>query len=85
MLALPDIKQELDAATERRSVLWKELAVRGAEPELTEEVARLNERIEALWQEARLAKTRARFGDPNAIIARARAEDRLDRELAKVA
>jgi hypothetical protein len=85
MRTLHDIKQDLDAATERRSELWKELSLAGADAGRSAELAALNERIEELWQEARLAKTRVRFGDRDEIIARARAEDRLDRELAKVA
>jgi hypothetical protein len=51
----------------------------------TAEIDRLSERIEALWTEARIARTRARFGSPDAILSRARAEERLEREYAKVA
>ena len=81
---LRDIQAEIDAAAERRTALWKELS-EGRDAEKAAEVERLNERIEALWNEARAARTRARFGSPDAIIARARAEERLEREYAKVA
>jgi predicted nucleic acid-binding Zn-ribbon protein len=81
---LSEIQSELDAATERRAELWKELSA-GHDPEKAAEVERLTERIEALWDESRAARTRARFGEPGAIIARARADERLEREYAKVA
>jgi hypothetical protein len=49
------------------------------------EVEELTKRIQALWTEARVARTRARFGSPDTIIARARAEERLERDHQKVA
>jgi hypothetical protein len=84
MRTLAEIQHELDALTERRTALWRELSA-GANEEKSAEVALLNERIEALWAEGRLLRNRLRFGDPTAIIARARAEERLEREYAKVA
>jgi hypothetical protein len=81
---LSEIQRELEEATERRTALWKELSK--AHDEATAvEIDRLSERIEALWTEARVARTRARFGSPDAILSRARAEERLEREYAKVA
>ena len=41
--------------------------------------------IESLWQEARIARNRVRFGEPTDIVRRARADERLVRDLAKVA
>lgn len=81
---LSQIKHELDEATERRSALWHELSI-AADPDKAAEVARLNERVEALWTEARAARNRERFGPKELIIARARANERLERDLAKVA
>lgn len=81
---LIEIKRELEAATSQRSELWHELS-RGADPEKAAEIARLNERIEALWCEARAAQNRERFGDPAEIQKRARAEERLERDLRRVA
>ena len=81
---LTDIKRELEAATETRSVLWHDLS-NGSDPEKSAEVARLTQRIEALWDEARAAKNRARFGESATVLRRARAEERLERDLAKVA
>ena len=65
--------------------LWKELAETGADEARSAEIATLSERIESLFQEARIVRSRTRFGAQEAIIARARAEERLERELAKVA
>jgi hypothetical protein len=81
---LCDIQAEIDGAAARRTALWKQLS-EGRDPGKAAEVEHLNERIEALWNEARAARTRARFGSPEAIIARARADERLEREYAKVA
>jgi hypothetical protein len=81
---LTEIKRELDAATVQRSELWHELS-RGADPEKAAEVSRLNERIESLWSEARAAQNRERFGPQAAIQKRARAEERLERDLRRVA
>jgi hypothetical protein len=85
MRSLNDIKHELDEAAARRSELWKQLSEAGPDEATSTEVAALSERIESLYQEARIVRSRARFGEQEAIIARARAEERLDRELAKVA
>jgi hypothetical protein len=85
MRTLSEIKQELDRAAARRTELWKELSETGADEARSAEIAALSEQIDSLYQEARVVKSRARFGEQGAIIARARAEDRLDRELAKVA
>ncbi len=81
---LGDIQRDLEAAAERRAALWKELSL-AHDPDQAAEVEELTERIESLWSEARIARSRARFGAPEAIIARARAEERLEREYAKVA
>lgn len=84
MRTLDDIKQELQELSEQRTRLWKELSF-GADEARSEAIAELNARIDDLWEEARVVKSRVRFGDPTAIIARARAEERLEREYAKVA
>ena len=84
MRTLADIQRELDQATERRTGLWQELGG-GADPQRSAEIARLNALIESLWQEARIARNRVRFGEPTDIVRRARADERLVRDLAKVA
>lgn len=84
MRTLDEIKQEIEALSERRTALWRELSA-GPSDEKSAEIARLNEAIESLWNEGRIVRNRLRFGDPTAIIARARAEERLEREYARVA
>jgi hypothetical protein len=81
---ISEIQRELEEATERRTALWKELS-KDHDPAIAGEIDRLSEQIEALWKEARVARTRARFGSPDVILSRARAEERLEREYAKVA
>jgi hypothetical protein len=62
-----------------RAALWAELA-HGHDAVKSAEAARLSRRIEDLWAEARAADARRRFGSPELIQARARAEERLERE-----
>ena len=78
MKTLDDIRLEIEGATERRAELLHVLAeghddsVAAEHPELEAEIARL-------WDEYREAKVRGRFGDRDAIIKRARLEERLER------
>jgi hypothetical protein len=74
-----EIRAELEQAVERRSELWHELAA-GPDPAKSAEAARLSSKIEDLWAEARSVQARSRFGAPELIVARARAEERLERE-----
>lgn len=79
MRTLREIHDELDEATSRRARLWEELSG-GHDAEKSAEVAALKDRIEALWAEARVIRARLEFGDAEAILSRARAEERLERE-----
>jgi hypothetical protein len=72
-----EIRQELDALMERRAALWKRLAA-GHDAAVSAEIAQLTGRIEANWLELRRSSAHRRHGDPREIIARARAEARLD-------
>lgn len=74
-----EIRAELERAVDRRAELWHELGG-GFDPAKSAEAARLSSRIEELWAEARAAQARGRFGSPELIQARARAEERLERE-----
>jgi hypothetical protein len=76
---ISEIRAELEQAVERRSELWHELA-EGADSAKSAEAARLTGKIEDLWAEARSTQARNRSGAPELIIARARAEERLERE-----
>jgi hypothetical protein len=74
------IKAELEQAVARRSALWHELSEGGHDPAKSAEAAALSEQIDALWAEARALKARDLWGDTDVIRARARAEERLERD-----
>ena len=75
---LDDIRLEIERATERRRELLHVLA-EGHDDNVAAEHAELEEQIARLWDEYREAKVRGRFGDRDAIIKRARLEERLER------
>ncbi len=79
MRTMRDIRDELDRATERRAELWHELGD-GVDPAKSAEAAELTERIDDLWAEARALRAYDHFGPSDAIRARARAEERLERD-----
>ena len=79
MRTIQEIRAELERAVDRRAELWHELGT-GHDPAKSAEAARLSSRIEELWAESRAAQARSRFGSPELIQARARAEERLERE-----
>ena len=74
-----EIRAELDEAVDRRAEIWHELGD-GIDPAKSAEVKRLSSLIEELWAEARATEARNRFGAPELIQARARAEERLERD-----
>jgi hypothetical protein len=78
MKTLPQIKTEIDRATERRGELWHVLS-QGHDAAAAAEVKELEERIQALWDEERALRAHVRFGDREEIIKRARHEERLAR------
>jgi ABC-type phosphate transport system auxiliary subunit len=81
MRTLESIHREIDELSERRVELWRDLS-EGYEASLQAEVHRLEERLEELWQEQRQLRAEMRWGDRQRIIARARAEERLERHAA---
>jgi PAS domain-containing protein len=78
-----EIREELDQAIARRAELWNRLA-QGADAETSAELADLSKTIEGLWSEYRTSEARKRFGSPELILARARAEERLERDSRRV-
>jgi hypothetical protein len=78
MRTLADIHAELDRASEQRAELWRALA-EGHDAALVDELDRLNEHVAALWEEHRSTRAQLRFGNRARIVARARAEERLER------
>jgi predicted nucleic acid-binding Zn-ribbon protein len=76
--ALSEIHEEIERASEERTELWHRLS-QGHDPALKTELAELNNRLDRLWDEHRALRARMRFGDREAIVARARVEERLER------
>ena len=77
---MSEIRAELERAVARRSELWHELSEGGGDPAKSAEASALSEEIDALWAEARALEARSRWGDADVIRARARAEERLERD-----
>ena len=78
VMTLDQIRAAIDDASERRADLWHRLSD-GHDPELAAELKRLDARLERLWDDHRALRARLRFGDREAIVARARVEERLER------
>ena len=76
---MSNIRAELDRAIARRAELWRELG-EGGDPDKSAEAAGLSNQIDALWAEARALRAQSRYGDAKLIRARARTEERLERE-----
>ena len=72
------IHREIDVLSERRRELWRELG-EGLDAAVAGELKQLDERLAQLWEQHRALRAQARFGDRDRIIARARAEERLER------
>jgi hypothetical protein len=77
-MTIPEIKSEIERLTERRGELFAALS-RGTSPQLVAEREEVEKRLAELWDAQRAARARLRFGDPKAIIARARQEERIER------
>jgi hypothetical protein len=81
MRTVESIHREIDELSERRVELWHELSD-GYDGDVQAEVRRIEERLEELWEEQRQLRAELRWGDRQRIIARARAEERLERHAA---
>ena len=79
MRTIENIRKELERAVERRAELWHDLN-EGVDPAKSAEAAELSEQIDELWAEARALRAHDLFGPSDAIRARARAEERLERD-----
>jgi cell division protein FtsB len=78
MRTLNEIKQEIDRLSDRRSDVMRALSEE-FDTGLSAEHQRLEEEIARLWEEQRFARATLRHGDRDAIIQRARQEERLSR------
>jgi hypothetical protein len=83
MRTIQEIRTDLERTTERRADLWEELG-HGRDEAKATEAARLSGLINNLWAELRTVKARARWGDPELIQRRARAEERLERDSLRI-
>jgi hypothetical protein len=83
MRTTQQIRSDLGQAITKRASLWEELS-HGPDPSRSGEAARLSRMIDDLWAELRAAQARGRFGSPELIHARARAEERLERDARRV-
>jgi len=81
MRTLEIIHREIDELSERRVELWHDLS-EGYDASRQAEVHSIEERLEELWEEQRQFRAQLRWGDRKRIIARARAEERLERHAA---
>jgi hypothetical protein len=73
-----EIHVDIDRESERRAELWKRLG-EGYDASVSAELKAIDERLAALWEEHRNSRAQLRFGDRTRIVARARAEERLER------
>jgi ElaB/YqjD/DUF883 family membrane-anchored ribosome-binding protein len=78
MRSLDDIRAEIEQLSEQRAELLHALGEQH-DAELAAEHTRVEEEIAKLWEEHRLERARVRFGERDAIIQRARHEERLER------
>ena len=78
MRTLREIHEEIEGLSEQRTELWHRLSAE-YDPEIREQIRALDAQLDRLWDEHRLLRARVRFGDREAIVARARVEERLER------
>ena len=75
---LSGIHAEIERLSEERAELWHRLSAE-YDPQIREDVHRLDTELNRLWDEHRALRARLRFGDRDSIVARARVEERLER------
>jgi hypothetical protein len=78
MRTLTEIRAEIERASEERAGLLHRLS-EGHDVVLAAQLRELDARIASLWDDQRQARARARFGNRDEIIRRARLEERIDR------
>jgi hypothetical protein len=80
-VSIDEIHTEIDRLSERRAELWRTLG-QGYDEGASAELKQVDARLEELWAEQRALRASLRFGDREKIVARARAEERLERTAA---
>ena len=80
-MGIEQIHIEIDRLSDRRAELWRALG-ESFDAAASAELKQVDARLEELWAEHRAIRARVRFGDRERIVARARAEERLERAAA---
>jgi hypothetical protein len=75
---LSGIHAEIERLSEERAELWHRLSAE-YDPQIREEIRRLDAELDHLWDDHRALRAQLRFGDRAKIVARARVEERLER------
>ncbi len=75
---MDDIHAEIERISEHRGELWRRLGEQ-YDAVAAAELKELDARLAELWNQHRAQRAQVRFGDRERIIARARAEERLER------
>lgn len=78
MRTIREIHVEIEILSEQRVELWHQLSTE-YDPQVLEEIRRIDAALDGLWDEQRALRARVRFGDRAQIVARARVEERLER------
>lgn len=78
MRTIREIHVEIEILSEQRVELWHQLSTE-YDPQVREEIRRIDAALDGLWDEQRALRARVRFGDRAQIVARARVEERLER------
>ena len=78
MRTIREIHEEIENLSEQRVELWHQLSTEH-DPQIREEIRRIDGALDGLWDEQRALRARVRFGDRAQIVARARVEERLER------
>ncbi len=78
MKTLPTIQVQIEALSQRRSIVNRALS-EGHDPKFAAERDRIGADLTKLWDAARQARVRIAHGERDKIIARARQEERLER------
>jgi hypothetical protein len=73
-----EIHSDIERSSERRSELWQQLSA-GSDQAVAAELKAVSAQLERLWDEYRASRAAIKFGDRSRIVARARAEERLER------
>jgi hypothetical protein len=81
MRTIEQIHADIERENEQRHELWHILSD-AYDPAVAADLKALDARLEALWAENRQTRATMRWGDRDHIVARARAEERLERTAA---